>query len=36
MISAYCPGDGGALHINGTMGATCQGGTAKAVIVCAR
>jgi hypothetical protein len=36
MISAYCPGAGGALRINGTMGATCEGGTSNAVVVCAR
>jgi hypothetical protein len=36
MISAYCPGEGGTLHINGTMGATCEGGTSKAVVVCAK
>ena len=34
MISAYCP-EGGALHITGTMGATCDGAT-KAVVVCAK
>jgi hypothetical protein len=36
MISAYCPGEGSVLHINGTMGATCEGGTVKPVVVCAR
>ena len=34
MASAYCAG-GNALHIDGTTGASCDGG-AKAVIVCAR
>jgi len=34
MASAYC-GGGGAVHIDGTTGASCDGG-AKAVIVCAR
>ena len=36
MISAYCPGEGATLHITGTTGATCEGGTGKAVVVCAR
>jgi hypothetical protein len=36
MISAYCPGEGGALHIMGTMGATCEGGASKPVVVCAK
>jgi hypothetical protein len=36
MISAYCPGEGSTLHITGTMGATCEGGTSKAVVVCAK
>jgi hypothetical protein len=34
MASAYCAG-GGAMHVDGTTGASCDGG-AKAVIVCAR
>jgi hypothetical protein len=34
MASAYCAGGAGALHINGTIGASCDG--AKAVIVCVR
>jgi hypothetical protein len=34
MASAYCAGGTGALHIDGTNGASCDGG-AKAVIVCA-
>lgn len=36
MVSAYCPGEGSTLHINGTMGATCEGGTGTAVVVCAK
>jgi hypothetical protein len=36
MVSAYCTGDGGALHISGTSGATCEGGTGKPVLVCAK
>ena len=36
MVSAYCAGEGGALHIPDTMGASCEGGTSKAVIFCAR
>jgi hypothetical protein len=35
MVSAYCTGEGGALHIPDTMGASCEGGTSKAVIFCA-
>ena len=34
MASAYCAG-GAAMHIDGTTGASCDGG-AKAVIVCAK
>jgi hypothetical protein len=34
MASAYCSG-GVATHIDGTMGASCEGG-AKAVILCAK
>jgi hypothetical protein len=34
MASAYCAG-GGAVRIDGTTGASCDGG-AKAVIVCVR
>lgn len=34
MASAYCAG-GGAVHIDGTTGASCDGG-ANAVIVCAK
>jgi hypothetical protein len=34
MASAYCAG-GAAVHIDGTKGASCDGG-AKAVIVCAK
>ncbi len=34
MASAYCAG-GAAVHIDGTTGASCDGG-AKAVIVCAK
>jgi hypothetical protein len=36
MISAYCPGEGSTLHVTGTMGATCEGAAAKAVVVCAK
>jgi hypothetical protein len=35
MASAYCAGGNGTLHIDGTTGASCEGG-AKAVIVCAK
>jgi hypothetical protein len=34
MASAYCAG-GGAVHVDGTTGASCDGG-AKAVILCAK
>jgi hypothetical protein len=35
MASAYCAGGTGAPHIDGTSGASCDGG-AKAVILCAK
>jgi hypothetical protein len=35
MASAYCAGGVSAPHIEGTSGASCDGG-AKAVIVCAK
>jgi len=35
MASAYCAGGTAAPHIDGTTGASCDGG-AKAVIVCAK
>jgi hypothetical protein len=35
MASAYCAGGNGAPHIDGTTGASCDGG-AKAVILCAK
>jgi hypothetical protein len=35
MASAYCADGAGSLHIDGTTGASCDGG-GKAVILCAR
>jgi hypothetical protein len=35
MASAYCAGGAGTLHLDGTTGASCDGG-GKAVIVCAK
>jgi hypothetical protein len=34
MISAYCTGEGSTLHVNGTTGASCEGGSNNAVVVC--
>jgi len=36
MISAYCAGDGGTLHIDGTAGANCEGEGSTAVVACAK
>jgi hypothetical protein len=37
MISAYCADGVGALHIIGTLGASCEGDpNAKAVVICAK
>jgi hypothetical protein len=36
MIGAYCVGENGTLHINGTTGASCEGGSSTAVVVCAK
>jgi hypothetical protein len=37
MISAYCTGEGSALHVNGTSGASCEGDqNPTAVVVCAK
>ena len=37
MISAFCTGEGGRLHMNGTTGATCEGDASTNVrIVCAK
>ncbi|MGD0640233.1 MAG: hypothetical protein ABSC22_05750 [Roseiarcus sp.] len=33
MISAYCTGEGGALHIEGTAGASCAGPESTATVV---
>jgi hypothetical protein len=36
MISAYCVGEDSTLHIDGTTGASCEGGSNTAVVVCAK
>jgi len=37
MISAYCTGEGGRLHVAGGSGATCDGDAGvKVVVVCAK
>jgi hypothetical protein len=37
MISAYCTGEGGRLHMSGTTGATCEGDAGvNVVVVCAK
>jgi hypothetical protein len=35
MASAYCAGGGATLHIDGTKGASCEGG-GKAVVLCVK
>jgi hypothetical protein len=37
MISAYCTGEGGRLHMNGVTGAACDGDSStRVVVVCAK
>ena len=33
MISAYCTGEGSTLHINKTIGASCEGSQSNTVVV---
>ena len=33
MISAYCTGEGSTLHVNGIVGASCEGPPSNTVVV---